>query len=319
MDIYDYIATNRMEWSIYLKRIMSDISDRQIRFGLQQIDMCIYAPRADKCVDTHGPAIYIIGGSAFLLYGAFNHLRIKGLYGNLMTDHVSPTYDWDVVVNLQQMFTPHQEADMDTLFEHHLLEFKTVHPKNHVRYTKRKDVGQDGEPYLNYFVILKYEGVDYNIFEFSFKTCHPNIQKIITLPIFLGQLYLVPDVLSLLRLSLLSLQNRAPIKLYIKDRPVKNRNYFKCIQDVQRIQYVLTHLTEFPAVLRPSPESLHVFVSAFAKLVAKYPYCMSTSVFEGTTKKLSGPKLHALKERLWLDHHYDPEDGLHYYDAQPYS
>jgi hypothetical protein len=247
-------------------------------------------------------------------------MRLTGQNENPMLSRVPPTYDWDVVVNLRVMFDPQQEAAMDSLFNHCLLTFMGVCPGNRVRLTKHKGVSLEGDAYLNYTIVLTYEDLDYNIFEFSFKTMLPKIREINIL-CFAGKSYPVPDILSLLRLSMLSIINRAPIKIHINGRPVKNKYYYKCIQDYHRMRYFMAASSTYPPVMLPNKAEAARFSEDFMKTIAKFPYCTTQDIFQQGSKKISGTKMALLRQVLWTEQdndNVDPQDGLIYLDALQY-
>jgi len=306
MDIYDFINTYRFEWDILCSNIISEIIRHRAILNIQDIPTLIHPARIGlNYTRITGPAVYLSGGAAYVAYDGYNHLTHTGTYNTPIVTATPPTNDWDVSIFITQDLTPVQKDIITKIIrgriDKYISGFTSLLQPLSMAPSKLELKTEVIKGYTNYYVIVKYQRENHKVFEFMFKREDPPVKEIHLLPIHSGIFAYVPDILSLMELTLYAIGKRAPIEYEIAPKVyVENRNFFKCIQDYYRLQYIIDHIPQFTPGSRPvNRADFMEFVGRFNALIDKYPYCKSTDVFQPGRNKLSGKAIKKLSTKLW--------------------
>jgi hypothetical protein len=309
MDIYDFINMQRHQWDYWVYNMLNELGKSNLATNMQKTEIVIHPefpvnplPAMNRKTKMVGPAIAVTGGAAYIAYDLYNcSMRSGALCAPILTA-VPPTYDWDVSVNLKKRLTEIEEMFLEHFFQVKIGQFGL----NGLSLEKKQ--APDGS-YLNYAIVLLYNAVPFNIVEFSFKTELMKTREVNLFPVN-GIFYRVPDLLSLMRLTYTAINNRAPIKIKINSKPVLNRFFYKCVQDYQRIKYMMDLVPTMLMWLRPLKHEFDQFVSDLNKILDKYPYCKTEELFLNGNRKIDGKKMNAFKHKLWEDLKESPSLAL---------
>jgi len=233
------------------------------------------------------PAVYLTGGAAYIAYDTFSNNRASPMEYN-----APATYDWDITIHLKEKLTYKDQLDILEFIKRLLVFIPGLQ-------CDMPTVAKD-QSYYNYDFYLIFDEQAFNIFEVSFKPSPPPISGINVLHINALQILPVPTLHSLMNLSLLGLNNRAPIKLNKSSGKFKkNEKFYKCIQDYYRLMFILSTLDFYRADLIPTPAQLHTFNIEFQEVILRHPHC-KTNIFKAPrVNQISQEKKNALSDKLW--------------------
>lgn len=293
MDLSDFINLNRSLWNDYISGLMIGLKTK-------------FAPLISSLTTTrrflNGPitatnkikdkAVYLTGGAAYIAYDAFAYNQINS--PSPMTRHTPLTSDWDINVHLKDKLTQRQQLDLLVFFQNTPL----VNGQWQLHCDPPK-IAAD-ESYYSYALYLFYDNMAHNVFEIAFRPSEPVIHEIniLTFNAFgLPTQLPVPDLASLMRLSLLAINNRAPIKIKnASGKIIKNDRFYKCNQDNARLSFILNTVQFYRMDLRPLPLELHEIKMELGLLLEKYPHCKK-DIFKDN--KIDTAKKRALGQELW--------------------
>jgi hypothetical protein len=294
MDLSDFINVNRSLWNDYISGLI---------VGLKTKFAPLISPLSTTRRFLNGPitatnkikdkAVYLTGGAAYIAYDAFAYNQINS--PSPMLKHTPLTSDWDVNVHLKDKLTQRQQLDLLVFFQNSPL----VNGQWPLHCDPPK-IAAD-ESYYSYALYVFYNKMAHNVFEISFRPSEPLIKEIniLTFNAFgLPTQLPVPDLLSLIRLSLIAINNRAPIKIKnaYSGKYIKNDRFYKCNQDYARLSFILNTVQFYRMDLRPLPLELHDVKLELGLLLEKYPHC-KRDIFKDN--KIDTAKKTALGQQLW--------------------
>jgi hypothetical protein len=225
-----------------------------------------------------------------------NHLSPMVAHNAPMEHNAPATYDWDITVHLKKKLTFPEQLEIFKFFQSMLVfipGLKCDMPK----------VDNDDFTYYNYEFYMIFDGIAHNIFEVSFKPNPYYIKDINILHIADNyELPPVPNLISLMSLSLIAIDNRAPIK--IKDKNTgkfrKNDKFHKCIQDYYRIMFILRTMDLYrPNLIHLIPIIPETFKKIFNDLIERHPHCKTNIFIQPKMNKIDQQKRNKLSKELW--------------------
>ena len=282
-----FIETNRFKLNNYASMLIHNL-----KLKFKDIIVPIRTTRLylnGQSSYTVEPEVYLTGGMAYITYDTFSRNRMSPMVYN-----APATYDWDITVHLKEKLTFEEQLDIFHLFQT-FLEFipglKCDMP----------NVDENFQ-YYNFDFYILFNDVAYNIFEVSFK---PNPYIITYINILHINEFLplpaVPDLLSLMSLSLIAIDIRGPIKIKHRftGKLIKNDKFYKCIQDYYRIIFILRTLDLYRADLIPTQDQLKAFNKLFNHVMKRYPHC-TTNIFKmPKMNQIDQEKKNGLSDKLW--------------------